>query len=98
MAEYREAKAPEKPRAESYDPGPVEMHVVKKYNKFHGHMKMGDGAEHKAAPAGSMHEAHASLGHLLEQHAGPTSQVESASEPESDTIAGAHLSDRGGQA
>ena len=83
--------------------GPIEMHISKKYGKFHGHMKMGDGAEHHIAPASSMTEAHAALGEHLaeahgEEHEGPHSEVESASEPAEETIAGAHLSDRGGRA
>ena len=82
MAEMREAIAPEKPM----DSGPHEMHIVKKYGKFHGHMKMGDGAEHHAAPMASMPEAHAAMGHLIEQHAMPGNVEEAASEPASEDV------------
>jgi hypothetical protein len=60
---------------------PAEMHIVKKYGKFHGHVKMADGAEHHAAPMASMSEAHQALGNLMEQRAGPNTVEEAASEP-----------------
>jgi hypothetical protein len=40
---------------------PVEAHIVKKYGKFHGHVKMSDGAEHHMPPHATMHEAHAAI-------------------------------------
>ena len=70
----------------AHESGPSEMHIVKKYNKFHGHMKMADGAEHHAAPMTSMQEAHQALGHLMEQHAGPNTVEEAASEPANEDV------------
>lgn len=83
MSQYTEVRQPE-PQQET---GPTEMHIVKKYGKFHGHVKMGDGAEHHAAPQPSMMHAHAELGQLMggshdptsDEMEGPGSQVESAS-------------------
>ena len=56
--------------APAVEHGPVEMHIVKKYGKFHGHMKMADGAEHHMPPMQSMHEAHAAMApHMMEEPA-----------------------------
>ena len=49
-------------------------------------MKMADGAEHHAAPMTSMQEAHQALGHLMEQHAGPNTVEEAASEPANEDV------------
>ena len=84
MAQQIEAHSPE--MAEHSEP--VEMHIMKKRGKFHGHVVMSDGAEHHAAPAESMHEAHAALG----EHVAPQEQmaeVEPEPQPEP-AIAMAH--------
>jgi hypothetical protein len=80
MPTYRTAQSPQQEQSQAYEAGPSEMHIVKKYGKFHGHMKMADGAEHHAPAHMSMPEAHEAMGHMMEQHAMPSNEVESASE------------------
>jgi hypothetical protein len=86
-----EVHSPE-PKEESYA-GPVEMHIVRKYGKFHGHVKMHDGAEHHLPPHATMHEAHAALlphiageAHPGEEQVGPHDKEESASEPAQEDV------------
>jgi len=65
----KSARAPEV----SAEVMPHEMHITKKYGKFHGHMVMSDGSEHHNPPMASMQEAHAAMApHLGE----PMSEVE----------------------
>jgi hypothetical protein len=57
------------------DHGPIELHIVKKYGKFHGHVKMADGGEHHAPPAASMGEAHMALAPHIGMEPVPDRQI-----------------------
>lgn len=70
--ELREAMSPAHESEPMADTGPIEAHIVKKYGKFHGHVKMADGAEHHMPPAASMHEAHAAMA----EHMGAPAEYE----------------------
>ena len=75
MKEMRVAVSPEREEVAE----PHEMHIVKKYGKFHGHVKMSDGGEHHAPPHNSMHEANAALMEHL--GAGPAEPSIAEAEP-----------------
>lgn len=66
---------------------PVEAHIVKKYGKFHGHVKMSDGGEHHMPPHGTMHEAHAAMApHMGGRVEEPMPEPEAMNEPEQENI------------
>ena len=67
------------PKEESYA-GPVEAHIIRKYNKFHAHVMHHDGSEHHMAPAASFHEAHAAIGEHIGR-AMPHNPEQNAEEP-----------------
>jgi hypothetical protein len=75
MKEMRVAVSPEHTEVAE----PHEMHIVKKYNKFHGHVKMSDGGEHHAPPHASMHEAASAL--MQHLGAGPAEPSMAQAEP-----------------
>ena len=75
MKPMRMAVSPE-PKEMEVHVEPVEMHAVKKYGKYHSHVVMSDGAEHKGKHE-TMHEAHAAM---AEHMAEPENHEQNASE------------------
>lgn len=78
MKEMKVAVSPEKPAQHPDELN--ELHIVKKYGKFHGHMVMAGGGEHKFAPKESMGEMHAEMGKHMESQAEPGNDMQNASE------------------
>lgn len=84
MPQYRQVSQPE-PEPQSYE-GHTEMHVTRKYGKFHGHTVHSDGSEHHIPPQPSMLHAHQELGKLMTEpsdgveHAMPENEFQSAKE------------------
>jgi hypothetical protein len=75
MKEMRVAVSPEK--MESHPDEIRESHIVKKYGKFHGHIVMAGGAEHKIAPQETHAAAHEAIGQMQEA---PEQGMQNASE------------------